>query len=100
MAPVPRTDWRGKLAASAGDAALDVDLGIGYGPTISMAADGRMAPGRTLQAGTDLLPPAMETSMRLQWRPGHRFAVERFKLASTEAQADISGVADLDADQI
>jgi translocation and assembly module TamB len=84
----------------AGDAALEVNLGIGYGPTISVAADGRMEPGRTLQAGTDLLPPAMETSIRVQWQPGHRFAVERFKLASTEAQADFSGVADLDADQI
>ncbi len=96
----PAAAWRGKLAASAGDAALDVDLGIGYGPTISVSADGRMEPGRTLQAGTDLLPPAMDTSLRVQWQPGHRFAVEQFKLASTEAQADISGVADLDAGQI
>jgi translocation and assembly module TamB len=96
----PAAAWRGKLAASAGDAALDVDLGIGYGPIITLAADGKLEPGRTLQAGTDLLPPAMDTSMRVQWQPGHRFAVERFKLASAEAQADISGAADLDAGQV
>ena len=96
----PAADWRGQLTAAAGDASLDVDLGIGYGETLSWPPTAGCGPGGRCQAGTDLLPPAMETSVRVQWQPGHRLAIDRFKLESTEAQADISGVADLAAGHV
>jgi translocation and assembly module TamB len=97
----PAADWRGKLAASAGDAALSADLALALEPTLALDLTGTARSlGFLAPDVAPYLPPALDLAARLKWQPGTELAVDRLAVSAPEAQVELTGAVDLAHDRL
>jgi translocation and assembly module TamB len=97
----PAAGWRGKLAATAGDAALAADLSLALEKTLALDLTGTArSPGFLAPAIAPYLPPALDLAARLRWQPGTELAIDRLALAAPEARAELAGTVDLAHDRL